>query len=446
MHSPGPAPDTAPAVVNQKPTHARYWVVMFALCLAILSYIDRVALSKAAPRIQPALGIDEQTWGMVVAAFGLGYALFEVPGGFLGDWLGPKKVLIRIVLWWSAFTAAMGWMWSGMSLAITQFLFAAGEAGCFPNITKAFATWLRREERVRVQGVVWAFARFGGAFTPLIVLWVFNLIESLGVPKSASWRWAFTCFGCLGLVWVALFWWWFKDKPQEHKSVNAAELQLLKGLQDMGGGHSDVPWGKIIRSRTVWLLWLQYFCCTFPWYFYITYLSKYLQEFRHLSEKRAAYFAIAPLLFGGFGCLFAGLIAAKLAKWTGSVTRSRRLLSCTGFAGGAVFLLLVIQLQNPLYAVLALGMASFSNDLNMPGAWGTCMDIGGKYAGTVSGSMNMMGNLAGFAAPAVGGFILQRTHGDYNQFLYVMAAMYVIGFFAWPFIDPVTPIDRESQH
>src|SRR6476659_8259508 len=156
MSSSRPVRIAADAGATQKPTHARYWVVVFALTLAILSYIDRVALSKAATRIQPELGINEQTWGMVISAFGLGYALFEIPGGFLGDWLGPKKVLIRIVLWWSTFTAAMGWMWSGTSLAISQFLFAAGEAGCFPNLTKAFASWLRREERVRIQGLLWA--------------------------------------------------------------------------------------------------------------------------------------------------------------------------------------------------------------------------------------------------------------------------------------------------
>ena len=122
------------------------------------------------------------------------------------------------------------------------------------------------------------------------------------------------------------------------------------------------------------------------------------------------------------------------------------MLRCTGFAGGAVFLRVAIQIQDPLWAVLALGMASFSNDLNMPGAWGSCMDIGGKYAGTVAGSMNMMGNLAGFAAPATGGYILQHTHGNYTVFLYVMAAMYVIGFFTWPFIDPVTPIERDAHY
>lgn len=428
-------------------SHARYWVVVFALTLAILAYIDRVALSKAAPRVQEALGINEQNWGLVVGMFGLGYALFEIPGGFLGDWLGPKKVLIRIVLWWSFFTAATGWMWNLASLAVTQFLFAAGEAGCFPNLTKAFASWLRRDERVRIQGIMWAAARMGGAFTPIFVLATWDLLEGFGVPRATSWRWAFVCFGGMGLMWVAIFAWWFKDRPEEHKGVNEAEREMLREVRGMAGGHSDVPWGKLLSSRSIWLLWVQYFCCSFPWYFYITYLSKYLQEFHRVDERTSATYAIMPLFFGGFGCLFAGFVAARLAKSVGSVARSRKLLSCTGFAGGAVFLLIATQMSTPLWAMLAMGMASFCNDLNMPGAWGSCMDIGGKYAGTVAGSMNMMGNLAGFAAPAIGGYILQHYAGNYNLFIYVMAIAYVIGFIVWPFIDPVTPIDHpEPKH
>jgi MFS family permease len=445
MPSPTPAPRESIATVNrQKPTRKRYWVVVFALTLAILSYIDRVCLSVAAPRVKEALNLTEQERGAIFAAFGLAYALFEIPGGFMGDWMGPKKVLIRIVLWWSAFTAAIGWMWSFTSLWIAQFLFGAGEAGCFPNLTKAFSAWLRREERVRVQGYMWSFARWGGAFTPPLVITVFELLEGWGIPKNMSWRWAFTIFGTFGLVWVGLFAWWFKNKPSQHPGVNAAELELLKGVDEMGGSHAHVPWGKLVRSRTIWLLWLQYFCVSFPWYFFITYLPSYLKEFRHLDQDQIKIYGPIPLLFGGFGCLFAGLIAAKLARWTGSVTFSRRLLSCTGFAGGAIFMLLVTQIENPAWAMLAMGLASFSNDLNMPGAWGSCMDIGGRYAGTVSGSMNMMGNLAGFAAPAIGGYILQHYGGNYNLFLYLMAAMYAVGFFAWPFIDPVTPLEPED--
>ena len=140
-------------------------------------------------------------------------------------------------------------------------------------------------------------------------------------------------------------------------------------------------------------------------------------------------------------CLFAGFIAAKLARAMGSVTKSRRLLSCTGFAGGAVFLTIAAQMHTPLSAMVAMGMASFANDLAMPPSWNSCMDIGGKYAGTVAGSMNMMGNMAGFVAPVIGGFMMDRTHNNWNLLIYLMAGIYVLGALCWPFIDPVTPLE-----
>jgi MFS family permease len=421
----------------EKPTHARYTVVAFALSLAVLSYIDRVTLSQAAPRVQRDLGLTDQQMGLVFSAFGLAYAIFEIPGGFLGDWLGPKKVLIRIVLWWSFFTAAIGQMWSFSSLWIAQALFGAGEAGCFPNLTKAFSVWLPKHERVRTQGFMWLCARWGGAFTPMLVVAAFQFLR---------WRTAFAVFGSLGLVWVALFARWFKDNPLEHPSVNAGERALLKSVHGLGGGHSDVPWGKLIRSRTVWLLWGQYFCCSFPWYFIITFQPKYLQEYRHMTEGQSATLGTAVLFLGGLGSLLSGLFAARLATWTGSVGKARKILSCTGFAGGAICWFLVTQVANPFLAISLMALASFSNDLNMPSAWGTCMDIGGKYAGTLSGSMNMMGNLAGFAMPALGGYILQHTARNYNLVLYIMAASYVVGGLLWPFIDPETPIESEDQH
>lgn len=421
----------------EKPSRTRYWVVVFALSLAILSYIDRVALSFAAPRVQRDLGLSDQQIGLVFSAFGLAYALFEIPGGFLGDWLGPKKVLIRIVLWWSFFTAVMGQMWNFRSLIVAQALFGAGEAGCFPNLTKAFSTWLPRHERVRAQGYLWMCARWGGAFTPMLVVIAFGYM---------SWRTAFAAFGSLGLIWVGLFAWWFKDDPAKHKGVNAGELALLRSVHSLGGGHKDVPWRKMLRSRTVWLLWAQYFCVSFSWYFFITFQSKYLQEARHMTEGQSAKYGILPLLCGGIGALFAGLIAAKLARWTGSVTRSRRILSCTAFAGAAACWFCVTQVDNPVLAVVFMSLGSFSNDLNMPSSWGSCMDIGGKYAGTLSGSMNMMGNLGGFAMPALGGYILQHTGRDYNLLIYIMVGIYIIGACLWPFIDPVTPLELEDSH
>src|SRR5579872_3189723 len=152
------------------PTRVRYWVIVFAVTLAVITYIDRVCISWAKPFMQHDLALTDVEMGWAFSLFGWAYAVFEVPGGFLGDWIGPRKVLMRIVLWWSFFTAATGWAWSATSLQATRFLFGAGEAGCFPNLTKAFTTWLPEDERVRAQGIMWLSARWGGAFTPWLVV------------------------------------------------------------------------------------------------------------------------------------------------------------------------------------------------------------------------------------------------------------------------------------
>jgi len=416
---------------QQQPTRTRYWVIVFAITLAILAYIDRVAISQAAIPISQDLGFTKTQMGAIFSAFAMSYAAFEIPGGWLGDWMGPRRVLMRIVLWWSFFTAATGWVFNFTSMWITRFLFGAGEAGCFPNLTKAFTVWLPSHERVRAQGIMWTFARWGGAFTPPLFAFLF---------AHMSWRQVFGVFGAIGLVWAFFFYRWFRDHPKDHPHVNAAELALLKESEDLGGGHADVPWGKLVSSRSVVLLWIQYFLLSYPWYFYITWLPTYLKEYRHLDQSVAAQYAILPLLFGGFGSLICGFISKHVADWTGSVRTARRGLATLGFASAAAFLYLCTTLENPLYAMLAMGMASFSNDLVMPGAWGACMDVGGKFAGTVSGSMNMMGNIAGILAPQIGGIILDRTGGDWNLFLYTMVGMYILGAFLWPFIDPVTPL------
>jgi MFS transporter, ACS family, glucarate transporter len=425
--------DNVPGTVPT-PTRARYWVIFFAVTLGILAYIDRVSMSQAAPVISRELGLSKTQMGSIFAAFGLAYALFEIPSGWLGDWLGPRSVLMRIVLWWSFFTAATGWMWSFTSLWVTRFLFGAGEAGCFPNLTKAFSVWLPQREKVRAQGIMWMAARWGGAFTPPLVVATFVYF---------NWRTAFLLYGFLGVVWAYFFFRWFRDNPRDHRSVNAAELALLEGSENLASGHADVPWGRLVTSGSVWLLWVQYFLISYSWYFYITWLPTYLQEARGLDAATSAKYAILPLLFGGFGNLVSGLISPVIAEKIGSVRVTRRLMGSLGFLGASVFMIGAARLGHPGWAMLMMGMASFCNDLVMPGAWAACMDIGGKYAGTVAGSMNMMGNLAGFVAPFAGGYIVQHSGGDWTMFLYTMVGSYLLGTLCWPFIDPVTSIERK---
>jgi MFS transporter, ACS family, glucarate transporter len=419
-----------------KPTRARYWVIVFAITLAVLSYVDRVSISQAAGPISRDLLLSKSQMGLAFGAFALSYALFEIPGGWLGDWMGPRRVLVRIVLAWSTFTALTGAAWSFTSLCVVRFLFGAGEAGCFPNLTKAFSVWLPRAERVRAQGIMWAFARWGGAFTPPLVVLAFQYM---------SWRQAFVLFGAFGVVWCFFFVRWFRDDPAEHPSLNAAERDLLKEVESLALSHGDVPWKRLVSSSSVLLLWAQYFCFSYVWYFYITWLPTYLQEFRHQTPQAASLLAVLPLLFGGFGSLVCGFTANYLARQLGNFAASRRIIAVSGMISTALLLFLVTRIQDPLPAMLAMGLASFANDLVMPVAWNACMDLGGKYAGTVAGSMNMMGNLGGFAAPVTGGYLLQHAGGKWNLLLYLMSGIAVVGALCWAFIDPVTPIEDGSS-
>src|SRR3977135_3028619 len=145
----------ATTVSTQHPTAVRHLVIVFAVALAVVTYIDRVCISQAAPLITRDLGFSKDQMGYVFSAFTLAYSLFEIPGGYLGDRMGARAGLMRIGLWGSAFTAATGFAWNYASMIVTRFLFGAGEAGCFPNLTKSFTTWLPIEGRVRAQGLLW---------------------------------------------------------------------------------------------------------------------------------------------------------------------------------------------------------------------------------------------------------------------------------------------------
>src|SRR5277367_3852552 len=202
-----------------KASRVRYGVVLLAIGLAVLSYVQRVAISQAAGPISHDLGISKQQMGLIFGAFGLSYALFEIPMGLLGDRLGVRRVLAQIVFAWSAFTALTGAAWNVPSLYAIRFLFGAGEAGCFPNLTRMLSAWLPARERVTAQSLMWAATRWGGAATPPLALAGITLF---------GWRWAFVAFASLGVIWCAVFFFWFKDDPAQHDSVNVAERELLE--------------------------------------------------------------------------------------------------------------------------------------------------------------------------------------------------------------------------
>ncbi len=420
-------------------TNARQWVIFYAVTLAVITYVDRVCISKSAEFIMRDLHLTKIQMGYAFTAFGWAYALFEIPGGWLGDKIGPRRVLMRVVMMWSVFTIATGWAWGLGSLVFFRFLFGIGEAGCFPNLTKAFTLWLPVQERVRAQGIMWLSARWGGAFTPLLVGWMLTVME---------WRYTFLTFGLLGTVWAWFFYSWFRDNPKDHPAVNAAELAHIG---DSGAGvnaHASVPWQKLLASRTAWLLWGQYFAMSYGWYFYVTWFPTYLKEektFAEMSNWQLTMMACVPLFFGGLGSIFCGLISGPLSRGPLGLANTRRLMGFLGLAGAGGLLLFSTFLSNPFLAVLAIGLASFCNDLAMPGGWGACMDVGGRHTGSLSGSMNMMGNAGGAVAPMAVPLILAATNNNWSINFYVFAAVYGLGALCWVFIDPVTPLEKADE-
>jgi ACS family glucarate transporter-like MFS transporter len=429
-----PIEPSRPAIGFPPASRARYGVVLFAIALAIIQYVDRVCISQAAPVISADLRLSKEQMGWVFGAFTLAYALFEIPTGYMGDRLGPRAVLLRVVLWWSFFTAATGWAWNWLSLVVTRFLFGAGEAGCFPNITKAFDQWLPMHERIRAQGLLWMSARWGGAATPYLAFLVLQQVH---------WRLAFVLFGLLGVGWAVVFFAWYRDHPRDHPRVNAAELAMLPTAASSADHHS-IAWGRLARSPSMWLLCGQYFACSYAWYFFITWFPTYLLEVHHFDLKRSAMLAGLPLFLGGVGSLCIGWLTPALQARLGNASLTRRVVGATGLSLAAASLVAATLISEPLLAVVAIAAASFFNDVTLPGAWTTCMDIGGRFVGTVAGTMNMMGNLGGFVSPIVLGYIVGRT-GDWNITFYLTAGLYVLGAVCWWLLDATTPLGLEES-
>jgi MFS family permease len=520
------SPASLPA--PQRPTRVRYGVLGFACALSMITYLDRVCFATVAPYIEKEFDLSEQGMGWLFFAFAFAYAMFEVPSGWMGDMFGPRRTLIRIVLWWSLFTALTGvvypipaWPWLAFAaMFLVRFLFGMGEAGAYPNIARSFHNWFPFEERGFAQGTVWMAGRFAGGMSAFAVLALMvHTMTSDGKPV-VLWRHSFWVFGGLGVVWCIAFWWWFRDRPEQHPRVNPAELALIRGgafasskhsesrsdsaktvdkstaittgavpetgvqqrpladsaaaragamttepipqtkmdvftaeeemLAHEGESHANVPWARLISNVNLWLLCLMYFCASYGWYFNITWLPKYLNSTYGVSKETHGFWTMsllsgAPLLLGSLACLFGGLLTDAFIRRTGDRKWGRRLFGALGHGICALCYFASLGASSPWLFVLAIALAAFWNDLTMGAAWASCIDIGGRYSGIVSGCMNTVGNLGGAAAGITTGLVLNRfeSHGWTANFL-IFGGVYVIAMLLWLRFDATKPIVRET--
>jgi MFS family permease len=443
------------------PTGVRFGVLAFVCSLSLLTYLDRVCIMRVEPDICRDLGLDDIAFGHVFAAFMLGYGLFEVHGGWMGDRWGPRLVVTRIVLWWSAFTALTGCVWyfaadspsqlyflghpllsSFGLLLLIRFLFGAGEAGAYPNVTRVVRTWFPVQERARAQGAVWMCARLGGAVAPAI-------IGSLTRAFGNNWRAAFWTLGGLGVAWAAVFFAWFRDRPEQMPGCNEAERELIRAGRPPGpehaAGHAWPPVGILVGSVTVWAMCVASFAVCFGWYFYPTWQPKYLLDVFGIDYKDSELLTGLPFLCGAGGCLLGGWLSDRLVLRSGSRRWGRSLVGLVGFVGAGLCVLATGFVADPRQAVALLCLAFFINDLAIPTLWAAIADVGGRFVGTLAGLMNMVGAAGGILSPVLIP-VAQKALARYPaalrwQILFAgLAVSWFVAAAAWLFIDAGRPL------
>ena len=419
-----------------RPTRVRYAVLWLTVAVYMITYMDRVVISVATPKIREEFGFDLVTMGWILASFRWAYSIFQIPGGWLGDTIGPRRALTLIVTWWSLFTSLTATAFSATSMIVIRFLFGMGEAGAFPTATRSLSRWMLPNERGYAQGVTHAGSRLGAAMTPPIVV---------ALMAAYGWRTPFFVFGSLGVMWALVWYFYYRDTPDEHPGVNEAERELIHSAwggatrQKVGG---SVPWGKILRSQILWCLAALYFCYQYSLAVYLDWFPTYLKEHRGFSLQQMGYFAALPLLAGCVGDLLGGWWTDSLLKKTGDVKRARRIVGMTGFLLGAGGIIPATLTTDPYMCVAWSCLAFGALELTVAVSWAIPLDIAGDYAGSAAAVMNMTGNIGGALSPTMLAFFVNRY--GWNVPFLVAAGLSVIGAIFYSRIDASRKIDGLS--
>jgi len=416
---------------SARPTRVRHIVLWLTVAAYMITYMDRVVISAAVPVIQKEFGFSLVTMGWILAAFRWGYALFQIPGGWLGDRIGPRRALALIVTWWSLFTSATALAWNAASMAAFRFLFGVGEAGAFPIATRSLSRWMLPTERGYAQGLTHAGSRLGAAFTPPIVV---LLIAAYG------WRTPFFVFGAVGILWALVWYLYYRDTPEEHRSVNAAEREMIH--RALGGPRSrtsrSVPWARIFGNRNLWVLSLMYALYGYCLAVYIDWFPKYLNEHRGFNLKEMGFYASLPLLAGTLGDLLGGWSSDRLAVWTGNLRWARRAVGTSGFLVAATGISLAALTPDPVSSVWYSCLGMFGLEVTVGVSWAIPLDVGGDFAGSVSAVMNTCGNIGGAISPALLAYLV-RGYGWEMPFL-VAAGLSVVAALLFTRIDATKSI------
>ena len=418
---------------RKKVGFARWYVLFLISLMYMITYLDRVNISAAAPIISKEFHFSKVTMGIIFSAFVWAYALFQVPGGWLGDRFGPRSVLGGIVAYWSVMTALTARAVGVASFTVVRFLFGIGEAGAFPTATRAMQLWYPRQERGLAQGISHSASRLGAAIAPPLVV---------AIMIHFGWRAVFYLCGGLGFVWSILWYFSYRNLPEEHAWASKNEIEYVRGLDEKGNvkqidikKRPTVPWKVLLRSPNMWAIMCSYFTYVYCLWIFLSWLPSYLVEYRHFTLLKMGYFASLPLFAGVIGDTVGGWATDYLLIKTGRTKFSRRIVAIVGMLGCVAFIVPAAMTQNPYTAVYCLTGALFFLECTIGPSWAVPMDVGGEYSGTVSGMMNMAGNIGGALSPTVFGVLVQ--FGSWIAPFIVAAGLLVFGAIVWAFwLDP----------
>jgi len=418
---------------GSRPSHVR-WVVLVLLCLMyLITYLDRVSLANTAPLISKEFGFSDRTMGIIFSAFIWAYAVFQVPGGWLGDRFGPRKVLSTIMGYRTVIALLTSRAFGFSSFWSIRFLLGVGEAGAFPTATRAMQMWFPRDERGFVQGVSHAASRLGAAIGPPV---------AVAIMIHYGWRSVFYVIGVLSLLWSLLYSLSYRNMPEEHKEVSRAELARIRGVNQKGEikqaniqKRPKVPWSVLLRHSNMWAVMCAYAAYIYSLWFFLSWLPSYLVKYRKFTLIKTGLFAALPLLAGVVGDAFGGWLTDKLLVKTNNLRFARRSVGIVAMLGCGASMLLAALTAQANTAVYCLTAAMFFLEMNIGPAWAVPMDVGGEFSGTVSGMMNMGGQFVGALSPTIFGILV--AGGSWVAPFVVSSCLLFIGAAIWAFwIDP----------
>ena len=409
----------------------RHRVLGLVSLLLVITYLDRVCISVAGPRMQEALHIGPVAWGWITGVFTISYAAFEIPSGVLGDRIGPRRVLTRIVLWWSGFTSLTGLVSGYYPLLVTRFLFGAGEAGAYPNASVVVARWFPVPERGRAFGITLMAAQIGGAIAPLLV-----------VPIQAryGWRASFYMFGILGVLWSGIWYWWFRDSPAEKPGVSQSELEETRGLT--ARGHQKLPWGVALRSKNFWVIMIVALCYVYTFYFFQSWFHTYLVKARGYKENDLLLSSL-PFFVAACANLSGGLVSNTLVNRIG-LRWGRCGIGVVSLTISGLCAIAVMFTHHQIGTMILLSFVYAGITFQQPMMFAVCLDVGGKYAGAMVGAMNTASQIGSFLSSLVFGYIVDG-YGSYDLPFVPMAALLLTGAWLWLKVDPAQPLITGEQ-